>query len=936
MDSSPPSRVLLTDGVLDLNVGAIERGGTRVPLTTRELELLRYLAAHEGKDVSRDDLLVEVWEYAPGVQSRTVDTTVKRLRKKLEVDASDPRHLLSVHGVGYRLVAGEAAAPAATPTTNLPDDPDAFFGRSQEHAAVTAALQSGTQLITLRGPGGVGKSRLAREIARERAAAGDAVLLISLAGARTEDEVRTELGVALGLRADPSDQAILEAVGELVPALLLLDDCDGARAPLRAMLPSFAEAATGAALLATGLQALGLRGEHVVPLTPLPIEDALALFAARAPLEEAADDDVMRRLVGELDCLPLAIELAAARAAVLSPSEILARLDQRFRLLASRTGDGRAARLRDTIAWSWELLDEPEQEALIACATFRGGFEVRAAESVIAPSDPDVWVLDLVDSLESKSLLQRRTTRGRSRFFLLKGVRAFAAEAGAGGHLEAARERHRRWAVQTGGDLLRALDTRPSRITWERIAEERANLQWAWAGAEPGADRGDLAVVLGRLHERAGSARLGLDGLNATLAQPGTIEPALEARLLLVRASLSRALNALSDATDDATAAEAKAASSGDSETAALAAVLQAELATDRGQADEVHAHLKRAGERLGPGPSRARFAWMLRRGLVLFHSGEVDEAEAISEELFAAAKRIKQLDAEGGARRLLAAVRLRRSRIPDAWEQATAARELFLELGDQVKEALVLEIMGVIKAFEADHRAAAHWHGLAVQMYRRLGRRHELPRALGNLARDLLHCGDEAESRRIALEAIAAAREQGALRQELEARTLIGTIALSEGRLEDAAAAYGQAVEQARAASLTILIGIAEACRAIALFMAGRLDEACASSDRAIESSESAGDRLGLTHHLATRAAIEADADRLASAEDYLARARASTPTRPIVWLALTEGYLAAARVRAGVDVEASRQAWREAADHPPNSAFDRAFRDRLRTRVP
>ncbi|MCP4871399.1 MAG: AAA family ATPase [Proteobacteria bacterium] len=940
MDSSPPSRVLLTDGVLDLHVGAIERGGTRLPLTTRELELLRYLAAREGQDVSRDDLLVEVWEYAPGVQSRTVDTTVKRLRKKLEVDASDPRHLLSVHGVGYRLVASAAEAPAPTRTSNLPDDTDSFIGRAAERAALADALQRGEQLITLRGPGGVGKSRLAREFARERADHGDAVVLVELTAATNEADVRAELGSALGLRAAPDDDAVRAAISELVPALILLDDCDAVREIVRGMLPAWANPIVGATLLVTGRQALDLGPEATIQIAPLPVEDALALFRARTATATAIDDDddddeLLERLVGELDHLPLAIELAAARAAVLSPAEILDRLDQRFRLLASRGRDGRAARLRDTIAWSWDLLEEAEREALIACASFRGGFDVKAAETVVDPSDPDVWVLDLVDSLESKSLLQRRTTGGRSRFFLLNGVRVFATEAGSDGPYAAAVDRHRTWAVRTGIHLLAELDGKPTRTTWARLEAERANLQAAWTGAPDGNDRGELAVVIGRIYERAGSAQVGLDTLNATLAGAADLTPAVQARLLLVRAYLARALNALPDAIADAEAAEAAAQACDDSDTFVLAAVLQAELGTDLGKADEVLAHLDRANAR-GPAPaSRAHFELMLRRGMVLFHAGDVDQADAIGEEMFALARRTGNLDAEGGARRLLAAVRLRRSRIADSWEQANAAQELFAELGDQVKEALVLEIKGVIRAYSGDHQAASHWHGLAVQAYRRLGRRHELPRALGNLARDLLHCGDESEARRVALEAIAASREQGALRQELEARTLVGTVALAEGRLDDAVAAYSDAVEQAQAASLTIMTGIAQACRAIALLVSGRLDEARDASDAAIAASKAAGDRLGLTYHVATRAALEAEADHVDEAESLLARAISTAPHAGIVWLELCTGFVAAARVRAGIDVETNRKAWQEAADHPPNSAFDRAFRDRLRTRL-
>ncbi len=1034
MDPSPPSRVLLADGLLDLHVGAIERGDGRVSLTTRELELLRYLAAREGQDVSREELLVEVWEYAPGVESRTVDTTVKRLRKKLERDASDPRHLLSVHGVGYRLVAATDDTPAPAPVSNLPDDADLFIGRAAERAEIAAALQRGEALITLRGPGGVGKSRLAREVARDRAAAGDAVLFVDVGGATTDAEVREEIATALGLRAAPDDDALLEAVSELVPALLILDDCDAARDALRGLVPRFAGRVTGAALMTTGLQSLGLGAREIeVQIAPLPPVDAVALFAARAGLDlggggagaaglsggrsasgagiaaavsgdvsggavgrsnagsesssagegsgeatrsrELPADHPVARLVAELDCLPLAIELAAARAAVLSPEEILARLDQRFRLLASRSGTGRAARLRDTIAWSWDLLDDDERAALIACATFRGGFDVHAAEVVVEPANADVWVLDLVDSLEAKSLLQRRAVEGRSRFFLLNGVRAFAEEAGsADGSLDAARARHLAWAVATGRALTAEADADRSPDAWARLAAERTNLQEAWAHAGPGADKAELTVILGRLHERAGSTPGALESVDEALAELGIpassgsspaasatgagmeaavaaavrettaaaaahdVPAALVARMLLVRGQLHRALNHLAEAGADGQLAEAVATEAGDLEAMGFACILAAEIETDLGHADLARAQLARAASRLPSDPTPARLALTLREGLDLFHHGQLDEAEAKAQWLFGVARRDGRLDAEGSARRLLCALRLRTSRMDEAWEHGLAARKLFAELGDQVKEALVLEILGVAKAFVQEHAAAAHWHGQAVQIYRRLGRRHELPRALGNLARDLLHSGDEAEARRIAIEAVAVARGRGALRQELEARTLVGTVALSEGRIDDAITAYEHAIDGCREAQLATLRGSAEACVAIALLADGRPGDALPHVLEAVTIYESAGDRIGLAHHLATAAACAAELDDLDAAAAHESRARevVPDPAMAAAWLKLCGGFVAAARARAGVDREANRKRWHEAAHSPTNSAFTRVLRGVLRQRAP
>lgn len=941
-------RLRLDDGVLDLRVGAIERGDDRVPLTTRELELLRYLAARDGEPASREQLLVDVWEYAPGVESRTVDTTVKRLRRKLEADPSQPHHLVSVHGVGYRLVAaGEPMSPAPdlSAAPPVPPDPDRFFGRQDELAAIEAALQSTARLVTLRGLGGVGKSRLARELARARAAAGDAVLPLDLSEATTDDDVRGELGSALGLPTSADDDNLLEALAARVPALVLLDEVDGAADALRELLPPLVRGAPGATFLATARQALELPFEVEVRVEPLPTAEAVELFRSRAGTDVAADEATLVALIEALDGLPLALELAAARTAVLAPAEILDRLDQRFRLLATRGKGGRRQRLRDTIAWAWESLDEHEErDALVACAVFRGGFDLAAAEAVIGGVCPDAWVLDLVDALEARSLLQRRDTGGRSRFFLLESVRTFTEEEADPETLERARAHHREWAVAHGRRLVVATDGPDVKAAIAGLLADRANLRAAWGSAPPGPVRAELACQGGRLHERTGSARAGLEIVEGTLAEPGEIDSALLGQLILVRALLLRALNELQDARAGAERALEIAASLQEHgrevdawPLLAEATGLLADTDQDTGSSDNAVARLEAALEALPSEPTPARFSLMHKLGLVLFHVGRVDEALQVAERLFVQARDVGALLAEGDARRLIGGLMLRRSRFEEAWERVDSARAIFADVGEPVREALALELMGVVRAFEGRHSEAAPLQAKAVEIYRRMGRRHELPRALGNFARMLLHSGRQAEARVVAEDAMAVARSRGALRQELEARTLTGTVALVDGRIDEALVSYRLGVEQARAAGLPLLVATAEALIGIALLLKGELGEARDATVRAIATYEEVGDLLGFSHHLGTQAAIEACDGRLDEAAALLVHADEVAPAAGghDAWLRTCAGFLHAERLSLGIDVDASTEGVTAALQAKQITAFGELLVESLRQRV-
>lgn len=298
-----------------------------------------------------------------------------------------------------------------------------FVGREDELARISGALAT-ARLVTLTGPGGAGKTRLAIEAARTRAD----VCFVDLAplteGSRVPYAVLAALGVREGFRTPAGDgtDRLLAALQER-EALLVLDNCehlvdDAAR--LSALLLA---TCPGVRVLATGRESLGITGEVLVPVPPLAADPAVRLFLDRARLVRPGFEGHARvpDICAALDGLPLAIELAAARLRTLTPDELADRLDDRFRLLSrgDRSKAPRHRTLRAVVEWSWDLLDEEERELARRLTVFSGGATLDAVEAVCGPAHPE----DLLASLVEKSLVE--ASGGRYR--MLETIRAFAA-----------------------------------------------------------------------------------------------------------------------------------------------------------------------------------------------------------------------------------------------------------------------------------------------------------------------------------------------------------------------------------------------------------------------------------------------------------------------------------------------------------------------------
>lgn len=460
MELDEPRILTFTAATANLDRGVVIRDGKETRLTANERGLLAYLADRPNLVIGKGELLKEVWGYHPGVRTRAVDHAVARLRKKLEIDASAPEHLVTVHGVGFRLDVEDAArqvlARARKPGNSppIPIIPGAFIGRSEELETIRTHVAAGARLITLVGPGGAGKTRTALRFLNSLSAppyfcdladARDAADVCSVASAGTG------VGVVASGDVDVDVVAIADAWSALEGSVVVLDNFEQVSDAAAKTVSEWTSTKHGPHLIVTSRAPLRLAGEHVVDIGPLPVPissetdpEAVAvvpsvrLFTERASsagpelrVDRANVADVVA-LVRALDGLPLALELAAARTRILSVAQIRDRLADRFSLLKTdrRDRDTRHATLEAAIAWSWDLLPDYSRSALVQCAVFVRGFTLGSAERVIDltewPDAPDP--MDAISELREASLVRQADSDPDTdrRWGLYNSVRAFA------------------------------------------------------------------------------------------------------------------------------------------------------------------------------------------------------------------------------------------------------------------------------------------------------------------------------------------------------------------------------------------------------------------------------------------------------------------------------------------------------------------------------
>jgi predicted ATPase/class 3 adenylate cyclase/DNA-binding CsgD family transcriptional regulator len=405
---------------------------------------------------------------------------------------------------------------------NLPSQATSFVGRAAELAELRELISGGSRLITIAGPGGIGKSRLALQVAAEALdGTGDGAWLVELAPVAEPGLVARTAAAALGVGEVPERpvlDTLIEAIGHR-DLLLILDNAEHVLGAVAELADAVVRSCPRTCLLVTSREPLGTSGEHIfrVPGLTVPPADRAApdelaafesvqLFAEHAALHRRGFtvDDVNAAAVAaicvRLDGIPLALELAAARLGSLSVSEINARLDQRFRLLTTgnRTARPRHQTLRALIDWSYDLLSVEGRNVFDRLSVFTGGWTLDAAEAVASGGDVAEWqVLDLLAALVGKSLVQAEVIHGSTRYRLLETVRHYAAErlaSRAGAELRDVRVAHRDHYLAVA-EAAAAHLTGPNQGNWlNRLDDDQANL--LRAGEHAAADPDGTALVL--------------------------------------------------------------------------------------------------------------------------------------------------------------------------------------------------------------------------------------------------------------------------------------------------------------------------------------------------------------------------------------------------------------------------------------------------------
>jgi predicted ATPase len=682
-----------------------------------------------------------------------------------------------------------AEEPLPASPAPLPAYPNALIGRDAEVAAAAALLaEPGVRLVTLTGPGGIGKTRLGVAVAAASAASfPHGAAFVPLATVADPRLVPAAIAQALDVPTSASrpPEVALRQWARDRQMLLVLDNFEQVASAAPALAELLA-AGAGLKALVTSRTLLRIYGEHELPVTPLamprdaaPDAEALAdfpavqLFVERAraarPSFTLGPDNAraVAAICASLDGLPLALELAAARLKLLSPAALLAQLGDRFAALTGGPRDrpARQRTLRAALAWSYDLLSPDEQALFRRASAFAGGFDAAAAHGVCA-DEPDPFIThELLDALANHSLLQpAEGAAGELRFTMLETVRAYAAEQlHASGEEAAARERHAAFFLQLAEDAAAALGGAEQARWLDRLEREgdnlRAALQWsveARAG-EAAARFGAALWKYWRMRSRQSDGRAALEALLAISAD--AVHPAR-----------GYALYGAGWIAHD----QGEFARAGAYYEASLQ--LYRALGDARGIAEALHGVGEAAKLRKDFAAARAAF----------------EESLALNE---------ARGDAEGIAWTLdhLALIAFEQRDFPPMLAQAQSALRRFRALGHAWGTATALLHVGMAQNGLGDYAAAAASLREARDRYVQLGNRSNSAVPQRHLADALFEQGEVAEARSQLEESLQLSLGVG--NRRLSARAMIGLarIALIEGALDEGAllAEVGAAILQ-------------------------------------------------------------------------------------------------------------------------------------------
>ncbi len=497
--------------------------GRPLALGGRAFDVLMVLIEAAGAVVGKDALMNQVWPDRV-VEENSLQAQISALRRAFGADRDLIR---TIAGRGYQFSGEIRAAPAgpdaqespealqsgatrSRPPTNLPEPVSELIGRDAELDEILC-LTASHRLVTLTGAGGIGKTRLGFEAARQLLPRfADGVWAVELAPLADPELVPVTVATALGLELASgvaSPQSVANALRSK-HLLLMLDNCEHVLDAAARLAEALLRANPAAHVVATSREPLRVEGEWIYPVQPLAVptqdslksDDPLRYGAVRLFIERAHATEphfspdthsliTITEICQHLDGIPLAIELASARAAALGVGGIAAGLDDRFRLLAGgrRTAMARHQTMRATLDWSYELLTEPERMVLRRLAIFAGSFTLQAVRAIAADDESaELDVVDCVISLVAKSLVTADAGGAVIRYRLLETTRAYALEKLAeAGEFDAAARRHAGRYLDIFERAAGEAETRPI-DEWladygPRLDNVRAALDWAFS-----------------------------------------------------------------------------------------------------------------------------------------------------------------------------------------------------------------------------------------------------------------------------------------------------------------------------------------------------------------------------------------------------------------------------------------------------------------------
>ncbi len=789
--------------------------------------------------------------------------------------------------------------------TNLPAlQLTSFVGREREMGEIKSRLAA-ARLLTLLGPGGTGKTRLALQVGNdllEQFPKG--VWLVELAPLSDSGLVIQTVATVFNVREAAGRPLLDSLIDYLKPRelLLVLDNCEHLIESSANLAGALLRGCPQLRIMATSREPLGVAGEAAYRVPPLSRPDpakaitadqlgqfeAAQLFIERAlasnPQFTVSDRNApaVSRVVHRLDGIPLAIELAAARVKVLSVEQIAARLDDRFRLLTAgaRTGLPHHQTLQAAIDWSHDLLGEAERILFRRLSVFAGGFALAAAEEVCAGGEIDTLdVLDLLARLVDRSLVMTESRDDDIRYRLLETIRVYGrAKLLAAAEESEIRERHLQWHVKLAEDAESKLQGPDQTIWLDRLEQDlddlRTALDWALAGRPDGDSGLRLAGALHRFWTRRGYLSEGRERVETVLARAGTGPTPLRGKVLQAAAAL--ALEQGDSRRAAALAEEALALARGvdDTQLVCLCLNLLGVLARNRGDYEQAGQFLGES-ERLG---RRHGHTWALA----------------------------ETLNALG-----VTARRQRDNARAQVWIEQSLT--LWRELGDKWGLAAALGHLGVIARNQGDYARARALHDESLALRRELGDRRYVAVAINSLATVVYDQGDYEHARTLFEESLAQFQDLGA--RPYAAATL-GELGMTVARLGDLARAEALLTESLKLSrDVGDKLNTATALSSLAMVAArqGKTGAAAAGWREALDLFGQQNDRLGVAECLVGLTRIDAPGEGGRPAAELLGAAAA---LRQAVGAALspveqTEFDRAVAAVRAVLSADAFEQAW-------------------------